>query len=442
MAAVGANPPRTAAVAPARPNTTQERVLSDDVEAGQGLLRCTGFNHLEMSRGGSNDILNSVHDDVEMTSRPRSVQPTGGRPRSSQAPVWALGPHWAAQGLRQPGWVLLPLRAFLGFTFCYAGLQKLANPDFFNAGSPGSVQHQMSMLAATSPIGPLVDLSLHGGPLVGILIAVGELAIGVGTLLGLRARWAAAAGAVLALTFFLTVSWNTSPYYYGADIIFLFAWTPFITMGAGGVLSTDAWLAARTDAHARRGVPLDRAQPRRLVLITGLATVTLAALTAAVGRLVGGTPDGAAAAPSSSGNQGGVPNAAASPKPANPQPSQSPSGPAPSRARIASVSSLPAGRAAAFTDPASGGPAWVFCRANEEYSAHSAVCTHAGCTVDFDPSARELVCPCHGGDLQRSHRSSPVRAAPGTTAGDPGIHRRGPDLCGLAVGAGSQILHM
>jgi len=217
----GRSPPKSASSATTmRPSTS--------------LLCCTGFGHPKTYRGGSNYFLNSVRDDTEMTSRHPITQPTDGRPRRSQAPVWALGPQWAAQGLRQPGWVLLPLRAFLGFTFCYAGLQKLANPDFFNAGSPGSVQHQMSMLAATSPIGPLVDLSLRSGPLVGILIAVGELAIGVGTLLGLRARWAAAAGAVLALTFFLTVSWNTTPYYYGADIVFLFAWTPFITMGAGG----------------------------------------------------------------------------------------------------------------------------------------------------------------------------------------------------------------
>ena len=320
-----------------------------------------------------------------------------------------LGPQWAAQGLAQPGWVLLPLRAFLGSTFCYAGLQKLANPDFFNAGSPGSVQHQMSLLAPTSPIGPLVDLSLHGGPLIGILIAVGELAIGVGTLLGLRTRWAAAAGAVLALTFFLTVSWNTTPYYYGADIVFLFAWTPFITIGAGGVLSIDAWLATRTNtpahapAKAGRGLPSDRARPRRVVLITGLATATLAAFTAVIGRLVAGSPTGAVAAPVGAGNLGAAPNARAtratpaSPRPANSPPSQAPSAAAPSGTRIASVSSLPAGRAAAFTDPASGGPAWVFCRATGDYAAHSAICTHAGCTVDFDPGSRELVCPCHGG---------------------------------------------
>ncbi len=36
--------------------------------------------------------------------------------------------------------MLLPLRAFLGFTFCFAGLQKLANPQFFDAADPASIQ--------------------------------------------------------------------------------------------------------------------------------------------------------------------------------------------------------------------------------------------------------------------------------------------------------------
>jgi len=38
------------------------------------------------------------------------------------------------------GRALLPLRAFLGFTFCFAGLQKLANPRFFDAADPASIQ--------------------------------------------------------------------------------------------------------------------------------------------------------------------------------------------------------------------------------------------------------------------------------------------------------------
>jgi thiosulfate dehydrogenase [quinone] large subunit len=80
------------------------------------------------------------------------------------------GPEWGSKGLLQTGWVLLPLRLFLGVTFVFAALQKLANPSFFDASSPGSVQAQMHAVAPASPIGPLVDLSLHGGWLVGLAI--------------------------------------------------------------------------------------------------------------------------------------------------------------------------------------------------------------------------------------------------------------------------------
>jgi uncharacterized membrane protein YphA (DoxX/SURF4 family) len=41
------------------------------------------------------------------------------------------------------GRALLPLRAFLGFTFCFAGLQKLANPGFFQASNPGSIHYEV-----------------------------------------------------------------------------------------------------------------------------------------------------------------------------------------------------------------------------------------------------------------------------------------------------------
>ena len=104
--------------------------------------------------------------------------------------------------MREPGWLLLPLRGFLGVTFTFAGLQKLANPDYLNAHSPTSVAAQMRLLQDSSPIGPLIGLSTHAPLLVGLLIAFGELAVGVGALLGLSLRIAAAGGALLSLTFF------------------------------------------------------------------------------------------------------------------------------------------------------------------------------------------------------------------------------------------------
>ena len=48
--------------------------------------------------------------------------------------------------------MLLPLRAFLGFTFCFAGLQMLANPQFFDAADPASIRAQLAGAARRSPV--------------------------------------------------------------------------------------------------------------------------------------------------------------------------------------------------------------------------------------------------------------------------------------------------
>jgi uncharacterized membrane protein YphA (DoxX/SURF4 family) len=48
-----------------------------------------------------------------------------------------------SETLAAPGGTLLLLRAFLGVTFTFAGLQKLANPNFFSPTAPGSFQEQV-----------------------------------------------------------------------------------------------------------------------------------------------------------------------------------------------------------------------------------------------------------------------------------------------------------
>ena len=153
------------------------------------------------------------------------------------------------------GWALLPLRAFLGFTFCFAGLQKLANPNFFNANSPSSIQAQLIASDRISPLHLLLGHLLRFAVPIGVVIALAELAVGLGALLGLWTRVAAAGGMVLSLTLFLTVSFHSSPYYTGADIVFLFAWIPLLLAGSGGVLSLDAVIAARVAAENKSGPP-------------------------------------------------------------------------------------------------------------------------------------------------------------------------------------------
>ncbi len=171
------------------------------------------------------------------------------------------------------GRALLPLRAFLGFTFCFAGLQKLASPRFFDAADPASIQSQLAGAARRSPVHALISPLAHAAVPLGVLIAFGELAVGVGTLLGLRARLAAAGGLALSLMLFLTVSFHSAPYYTGADIVFAFAWTPLLLAGSGSVLSLDAAIADWADKQVGPG----RRASRREVVLGGTVTAAVAA---------------------------------------------------------------------------------------------------------------------------------------------------------------------
>jgi thiosulfate dehydrogenase [quinone] large subunit len=350
-------------------------------------------------------------------SRPPTSPPR--RASDRRAAVYVVGPQWHELGFRQTGCVLLPLRAFLSITFIVAALQKLANPEFFDPQNPTSFAATTRSLEHTSPIGPLLGVALHAPGPVGLLIALGELAVGVGTLLGLWARLAATGGLLLSLTFFLTVSWNTSPYYYGADIVFLFAWTPFIAVGAAGVLSTDALVRQR--ARRTRGLPAEAGERNlrpdivtdidRRALLTGARLVGLAAVGAAVmggvaavvGRLIGGTAHHSTAA-----RQPPQPTLTTSSSAARPRRTHrhsravgTPIGPA---------SAVRTGNAASFRDPSNGQPAYVVHEPGGSFAAFSAVCTHAGCTVGFDASAQQFVCPCHGGAY--SARTGQVVAGP------------------------------
>jgi cytochrome b6-f complex iron-sulfur subunit len=42
-------------------------------------------------------------------------------------------------------------------------------------------------------------------------------------------------------------------------------------------------------------------------------------------------------------------------------------------------------------------PAMLIHHANGEWSALSAVCTHLGCTVKYEPQHPRIYCSCHGG---------------------------------------------
>ncbi|MFF6789439.1 DoxX family protein [Streptomyces filamentosus] len=139
---------------------------------------------------------------------------------------------------------LLPLRIFLGVTFVYAGLDKLTDPAFLADTGTGSLGETMRGVRDSSAVPWLVDLALHSPTGFGYAIALGELAVGLGTLLGLFARVAALGGALISLSLWLTVSWQVTPYYLGNDLAYLMAWLPLLLAGAP-TLSADRLLAER-----------------------------------------------------------------------------------------------------------------------------------------------------------------------------------------------------
>jgi thiosulfate dehydrogenase (quinone) large subunit len=343
-------------------------------------------------------------------------------------------------------WALLPLRLFLGATFAYAGLQKLANPNFFHAQSPISIQAQLIAASHTSPIHALLIHLISVAKPIGVIIAFSEVAIGVGVLLGLWTRIAAIGGAILSLSLFLTISFHASPYFTGADIVFFFAWLPFIVAGGGSKLSLDAWIANRTakkervaspelvaipfatvqricgNYHegacaARAGLACDQAVcpvllgdraplatrveidsvDRRALVIggtvaagVGAAVLIFGGTVADTGKMIGGVKGAKSAT-----TQITFPT---SDSPTTTAPSTGPSTPSTKGTLLGAAKDVPDGHAASFTIPSSGDPGIVI-HADGGFFAYDAVCPHAGCTVGYYAANDIIVCPCHGSEF-------------------------------------------
>lgn len=73
--------------------------------------------------------------------------------------------------------------------------------------------------------------------------------------------------------------------------------------------------------------------------------------------------------------------------------------------KIEGAETLLPGSGLYFNYPTRNEPAVLLRSSEGEYRAYSRRCSHAGCTVDFDPSSRCLRCPCHQGtyDARMGH---------------------------------------
>ena len=352
------------------------------------------------------------------------------------------------------GWSLLPLRVFLGWTFLFAGLQKLSNPSFFDASNPASIQAQLAGAERRSPIHSLLTHLGHFAVPIGIIIALGEIAVGLGTLLGLRTRMAAVGGLLISFSLFLVVSFHSNPYYTGSDIVFVFAWLPLVIAGSGNMLSLDGAIenatryrrrSLRTQSCPFRSRRCDRSvdrsykdhaphgamhhvslvpartsprlakccRSRKPIRSTGVylrprvlrqsesqrVGVVVAGVSAGLGRAMGGVKTsstktlGAEPGPSR-GAQTTVTTRGARTSPTTNGRTTPGQGGTPPGSAIGLASQVPLGGAAQFGDPRTGDPSLVIQPQAGKFLAFDAICPHAGCTVQY--AQGEFVCPCHG----------------------------------------------
>lgn len=285
---------------------------------------------------------------------------------------------------RDPRWILLVLRAYLAVTFLYAGLSKVGGRSFLDSSSPGSIRATLVAVRQQSPIGGLLGGVEHHSFAFGLLIAFGETAVGTGMLLGLFARVAAVGGMLISLSLFLTVSWNATPWYTGADIVYLFAFTPLL-LGGAGPLSADEWLALRRDRDGSAGARYNDLSRRAIV--TGLA---------AVGSLVALGIAGLArkSSPAQTATAGGSTTPESSPAPTGSGTGGSATSPTTGDVVLA-ASAVPVGGAAQATDPRTRDPMFVLQLRPGVFTALAAICPHQGCTVSFVSQSAGFECPCH-----------------------------------------------
>lgn len=309
-----------------------------------------------------------------------------------------------------PGAALFPLRLFLGGTFVYAGIQKLSDPGFLHSGAPTYIGTQLEGFASGTPGGFILRaFALPHPVLAGVGVAVLEILIGLLAGFGLLTRAAAAAGLALSFLLFLTSSWHTSPYFLGPDLIFAFAWLPFLLTGASGQPALDHVAARGSPALLRRmrlepypdedDSRWDQADPaltRRVLLAqAGAGTLGLAGIAA----LAKGTYSTSAASTASLGSKGpGAGPAAGSSAPAAPASAPAPAPAAQSlpanAVKLGASNRLPSGQAATYPDPGDGSADIIIRGGDGTLTAFSAVCTHAGCTVGYQGG--QIACPCHG----------------------------------------------
>ena len=338
------------------------------------------------------------------------------------------------------------LRAFLGGTMLYAGLDKLIlDARFLQTDGVGSIGETLRFfVTAGGPLAPLVEaVGLSQPVAVGAAMAIAQLVVAGSLLTGSWVRSGALLGAAISLTLALTSTWGVSPYYLANDLPYFVGFLALAALGDGGM--------ARVGAPASRGY--DPARRAALVSGAGIFAVIVALVLldrARLGSLLsGGSASNGTPVPSSTPATSPSPDPSATAAPSDeggddddddddddggtktPKPSESATsgggGGAGGGTVIDGGKGLGSGQALNFS---AGGTAAVLLKDGSTFRAFERACTHQGTNVDWQTESGSFYCSNHGtrfsatGDVLVGPALTPLRPIEVSVAADGSVTYR------------------
>ena len=252
-----------------------------------------------------------------------------------------------ADSWRAQSWAIRVLRAWLSFTWFYAGWDKATDPGFLTKGATGFIGDQLIGFSTNSPVGWLFNNLSDHAIAVGLFVIFSEFAIGIATLLWVAPTSAAFGGFLTSIILWLASTFYVSPFFLASNTAYAVLWLVYFLTLVGNRRSVD--------------IALDR---RGAIRIGALSLAAIAA--ALVGKTFARVSETSATTVSGS-------------------------------SQIIELAKINVGETHQFA-LSDGMPAILF-RTKTGVFAYSATCTHQGCTVAYESSKKSLYCPCHGAEF-------------------------------------------